>query len=161
LEEVVPKRTSLLGADAVDTLISKANLAWLYRRQKEFDRAAALFRELLDVYRDKYGDDYPITLLCKSNLGLVYLSNGKLDEAEPILLDELKKRIALEGDDCFDANNSRCFLARVYRAQGRYDRAVPLYERALTTWRKQVGHIDGTLRVLGELVGTLLESGTA
>jgi eukaryotic-like serine/threonine-protein kinase len=159
LEEVVPKRTALLGPDAPDTLVSKQNLAWLYQRQRNFDRAAALFRELLDVYRAKYGDDYPTTLLCKSNLGLVYLAHGKLDEAEPILLDVLQKRIALEGDNHFSTHNSRCFLARLYRAQRKYDQAVPLYERALMTWRKEVGYIDGTLRVLGELVGTLLEAG--
>src|SRR5262249_40292253 len=86
LEDVATKRSALLGPDHIETLISRQNLAWLYRRQEKFDRAAALFEELLTVHQAKFGRDDPNTLLCKSNLGLVYLAQGSLDKAEPILL---------------------------------------------------------------------------
>eukprot|EP01047_Picozoa_sp_COSAG01_P120076 COSAG01_NODE_48794_length_378_cov_0.494624_1_plen_87_part_00 len=70
--EVIDGYTAKLGADHVDTVTAKMNLAELYRTQGEFEIAKPMFLEVIDIRTAKLAADHFDTVRAKLNLAILF-----------------------------------------------------------------------------------------
>jgi predicted ATPase/DNA-binding CsgD family transcriptional regulator/Tfp pilus assembly protein PilF len=126
------ERALALGGEAGAAMArALSTAATLARRQSDYDRATALYRESLAIYRAL--DDGPSIGSTLNNLGVVALQRGDLAAATELLEDALttfreqanKPRIAAV------LNN----LGMVARRQKEFARATALYQEALDLHR--------------------------
>jgi tetratricopeptide (TPR) repeat protein len=134
-----------LGADHPNTLLSKHNLAVLYKAWgRKYDRAEALFREVLGTSTAKRGADHPFTLITMHSLAVLYQLQEKLDQAEPLFAEVLRVRTAKLGADHPEILQSMNNLAMLYLDQRKYDQAEKLLGRAEKEARQKlsIAHPD-------------------
>jgi tetratricopeptide (TPR) repeat protein len=82
---VLQARTAKLGADHPGTLVSKNNLAMLYKSQGQYAQAEPLFQEAVDGARKKLGLVHPNTQTFIRNLADCYERMKTPAKAEPLL----------------------------------------------------------------------------
>jgi serine/threonine-protein kinase len=82
---VIATRTAQLGADHLDTLTSKDNLAILYDDQRKYDWAEPLHRKAVEGARARLGLAHPNTQLYIRNLIACYEKMGRPVQGEPLL----------------------------------------------------------------------------
>jgi tetratricopeptide (TPR) repeat protein len=71
LNEALDGRERVLGRDHPDTLTTMYNLAHLFHDNKQFDKAALLYRESLEGLIKKLGPGHATTIDCAKNFDLV------------------------------------------------------------------------------------------
>src|SRR5262249_42089595 len=81
LEEANAMGVRALGPDHGTTLDAKANLAQLYQQQGDLQRAAKLFRDVIDA-QYRLGQTEPNRLIPILNLVMCYIRMGRYDQAE-------------------------------------------------------------------------------
>jgi tetratricopeptide (TPR) repeat protein len=113
-------RTTKLGAENDETLVSMGNLAYTYDKQGRWDEAEKLFVEGMNAAKAKLGSDHPDTLASMANLASTYSNQGRWDEAEKLEVEVMNARKAKLGSDHPDTHTSMANLASTYRNQGRW-----------------------------------------
>jgi serine/threonine protein kinase/lipopolysaccharide biosynthesis regulator YciM len=139
LERSVQLRTAQLGANHLDTLHSKHNLAGLYYALGKYDPAEPLYQEVLAGFTAQLGADHPDTLRCKNNLVELYRAQGKYDRSETLFKEVLSTRAAQLGADHPDTLLSKNSLAGLYRAQGKYAEAEPIQQEVVAGFTALLG----------------------
>ena len=91
-------RTAKLGADHLDTVATKHNLAALYLAQGKYALAEALYKEVLAVRTAKLGADHPDTLTSRHTWPRCTIQ-GKYALAEALYKEVLAARTAKLGAD--------------------------------------------------------------
>jgi tetratricopeptide (TPR) repeat protein len=114
-----------LPPDHPQTLHTRNNLATAYDSVREFAKAEAHYRVLLDQTRKRFGADDARTAGQMAWLGLNLLHQHKYTDAEPLLRDCLKVRAAEQPDDWLTFN-TRSLLGGALLGQKRYAEAEPL-----------------------------------
>jgi hypothetical protein len=137
-EKAQATRSMELGADHLDTLLSRNNLAESYEAEGHLDKALPLYEETLLRLRAKLGMDDPHVLLAMNNLASGYYADGQLDKALRLFEETLRLRQARLGADHPDTLLTMNNLAEVYEAEGRLDKALPLYEETLRLLRARL-----------------------
>jgi hypothetical protein len=94
-------------------------------RAKQFERAAAAGRELLDAQSRKLPADHPTRVNVLARLGAVLLQAGRPAEAEPVLRDCLALREKKQPDD-WSTFHTRSLLGGALLAQQKPTEAEPL-----------------------------------
>jgi eukaryotic-like serine/threonine-protein kinase len=137
-------RERLLGADDLDTVATKHDLALLYRDQRKYELAEALHQEVLAVRTARLGTDHPVTLTSRHHLAILYGNQKKYDLAEALFKEVLAARTARLGADHPDTLHSQHRLALLYRFQEKYALAEALYKEvlAIRTARLGADHLD-------------------
>jgi eukaryotic-like serine/threonine-protein kinase len=130
-EEVVEKRSALLGPDHLDTLAAKSNLAQNYLVLRQFDRAELLLQEVAQKRLAKLGPDDVDTLWSKNNLAWLHRQIGKHDLAAKEFLELQKAFVSNFGEDHPGAQVTRSNLALVYCSQKRFAQAESLLHDAV------------------------------
>jgi Flp pilus assembly protein TadD len=85
------------------------NLAVLYRRHGQYEKAEPLYLSSLETKRAALGENHPDTLITMNGLGILYFNHGEFVKAESIWTDCLKLREAYLGvnhRDTIDTRNS-------------------------------------------------------
>jgi serine/threonine protein kinase len=131
LEQARQTNEELLGPNHPDTLVTKNNLAGVYRDQGKYDRAEALYLEVVPALTAKRGAGNRDSLTSKQNLALLYRDEGKHDRAEALFQELVQATTAHLGADDPLTLGCKGDLAGVYREQGKYDRAEALYLEVL------------------------------
>jgi len=90
--------TISLGAEDLETLSSKFELALRLKGRAQYQEAEALLREVLEGRRKKLGDQHPDTLISICNMGMLLQEMGKLEQAEALLREVLEGRRKNLGD---------------------------------------------------------------
>jgi tetratricopeptide (TPR) repeat protein len=149
--EVFQARKRDLGTDDEDTDVSKSNLGEFYLKQREFQKAGPLLREVLAWRLTRYHDNHPYLIGSRNALAHFYQAQRNYDDAEKLYQDafELSKRLG--GKDLYRLRTQE-YLAGLRQAQMKYQDAKELYEKVLKSWEDQLGpaHPDA-LRIKSEL----------
>jgi serine/threonine protein kinase/tetratricopeptide (TPR) repeat protein len=132
-------RTAQLGAEHVDTLYCKHDLAMLDEVQGEYHQAESALTEVLRVRTAQLGADHTSTLTCENNLALVYRDLGKFDQAESLFKEAVAGFTAQRGAQHPSTLQAKNNLALVYQARGQYGRAEPLFQEAVAGFTAQRG----------------------
>ena len=138
-EEVLAKRSRILGDDHPDTFVSLDNLALLLFRMGAYDRALPLYEQRLVKRRGILGDDHPDTMQSLNSLALLFSRQGAYDRALPLYEECLAKRRSLLGDDHPDTMQSLSNLAVLFHNNGEFQRALPLFEQCLSKCLRILG----------------------
>ncbi|MCG8409231.1 MAG: serine/threonine-protein kinase [Phycisphaerales bacterium] len=121
------------------------NLAALRAYLGRHEEAEALSRELLEMLRERHGDEHPRTVDAVQNLGIGLLRQQRLSEAEPLLRESLAMRRKLFGPKAAVVGKSLHLLAMLERKQGDYVAAEAYCRQALDIRRAELP--DGSPRV--------------
>jgi serine/threonine protein kinase/predicted Zn-dependent protease len=127
------------GADHLNTLSIKNNLAALYLDQGKYDQAETLFREVLQGATAKLGGGHHYTLLTKRNLASLYKQQEKYDRAETLYKEGVQVSTAKLGVDHPDTLSFKLGLGTLYQEQGKHDQAQTLFKEVLQGWTAKLG----------------------
>ena len=133
-EEVLASRTSLLGNDHRDTLLTMTNLATTYDRLRKHAEAEKLKVRVLEASSRTLGKEHPLTLCAMHNLAVSYHHTGRLADAINLLekvVEAQHRRLGTLGDYHPDTVSSACVLGKMYYDNGQLDEALNLWERNL------------------------------
>ncbi|MGW7529983.1 FxSxx-COOH system tetratricopeptide repeat protein [Streptomyces sp. NPDC054783] len=150
----------VLGADHLDTLHSRSNLAYAYRSAGDLGRAIPLYEQTLTDAERVLGEDHPDTLIFRNNLAYAYQPAGDLGRAIPLFEQTLTDSERVLGEDHPSTLTVRDNLAYAYRSAGDLGRAIPLYKQNLTDRVRVLGenHPD-TLNSRNNLAGAYRSAG--
>ena len=109
-----------------------------------YEKAENLFRHLLSVEMNLYGEDHIGTAHTIQNLGNTYYSQGKYEDAIAQYERALKIFEKAFGVDHINTADPIHNLGNTYSRQGKYEDAIAQYERALNINEKsfEVDHIN-------------------
>ncbi|WP_157849814.1 MULTISPECIES: tetratricopeptide repeat protein [Streptomyces] len=127
------------GADDLNTLTCRSNLATSYRRAGRTDDAVALQERVLADHERIFGSDHPETLICRNNLATSYQQAGRTDDAI-----RLQERVLADhehslGSDHPDILTCRNNLAMSHWQAGRGREAIAMLSRTLADGERVLG----------------------
>lgn len=122
------------------------NLAAVYYKQQDYDRAEPLMRRSLNVLEESLGPSNADVAQTKKNLAAIYYLQGNFADAEPLLKESLSTLEELHGPNHAFVATVLNNLAALYQTQNRYTDAEPLLARSLKIWETLLGpdHQDVT-----------------
>ncbi|MFD6397614.1 tetratricopeptide repeat protein [Nocardia sp. NPDC060249] len=132
LQTALTDNQRVLGADHLDTLSTRNNLAATYWSAGRTAEAIPLFERTLADRARVLGADHPDTLQSRNNLAATYESAGRFAETIPLHERTLADRARVLGADHPGTLQSRNNLATAYESVGRFTEAIPLHKRTLT-----------------------------
>ena len=97
----------------------------------DYTRAEEQFRNALEIYRARHGEDHPKTAESLSHLGTLMEHRGHPEVAEGLHRRALSTRLRLNGYEHLDVVESLHNLASAVASQEKYAEAKRLYEEAL------------------------------
>jgi tetratricopeptide (TPR) repeat protein len=118
---------------------SSYELCWEYHRNKHYDQAEVLFKKLLEIRQNIYGEENQKTLDSMFGLAITYRDQGRYDESEPILKKVVVTRRRVLGEENPSTLNTTRDLGWLYISQGRYEEAELLYKQILEIQRRTLG----------------------
>ena len=123
------------------------NLAELYRKTGQSEKAVPLYQHVLVIHEKNFGPEHPDTAISLINLALCYESIGESYKALPLSERGLAINEKVLGPEHPYTARSLSNLATVYNSMGDYAKALPLYERALAINEKALGleHPDAAI----------------
>ncbi len=107
------------GAEHIDTIGTRHQLAHACRAAKRFDEALRLFERNADLCRQAFGSNHLITLRRRSSWANCYYAAGRYNEASALFRDILRDRERELGLNHPDTQRSRGSLANSCREAGR------------------------------------------
>ncbi|AEE44260.1 tetratricopeptide repeat protein [Cellulomonas fimi] len=138
-ERLVEDATRTLGAEHLDTLTARNNLALAHREDGRLDRAVPLLVGTLEDAERVLGAAHPATLTSRNNLAMAYRDAGLVERALEMLQRNLSASRRRLGADHPDTLTSRSNLALAYRDAGLLDEALPLLVRGLDDAERVLG----------------------
>lgn len=163
-EEVFPKvvetREQALGPEHIDTLRSRARVAYSQYRQGKYNEAITGLRGLLALVEKILGPEHPDTLLARNGLAIALDNGGKPAEAEAEHRRILAIREKVLGPEHPDTLRTRNNIALTLDRQGRHAEAASEYQQVIDLENKVLGpeHPD-TLRSRSSLAYALDHQG--
>ena len=115
------------------------NLAAVYYKQKDYDRAEPLMRRSLNVLEEALGPKTADVAQTKKNLAAIYYLQGNFADAEPLLQQSLATFEDLHGPSHAFVATVLNNLAALYQSQRRFAEAEPLLARSLNIWESLLG----------------------
>lgn len=107
------------------------NLAMLYFKQGNYEKAEPLYLKTLDIKKKKLGEKNTEFANTMNNLAFLYLYQNKYQKAEPLFLKALAINKEVLGEKNSIYANSLNSLALFYANQDMYAKAEPLYLKSL------------------------------
>jgi CHAT domain-containing protein len=137
-ERLLTLLKSVIGSEHPLVATSLINLANLYYKQGQYEKAELLYQRSLAIL-EALGKDYPDVATSLNNLALLYDSQGQYEKAEPLYQRSLAILEKALGKDHPDVATSLNNLALLYNSQGQYDKSEALYKRSLAIVEKVLG----------------------
>jgi len=136
LEQSFATRTSLLGSDHPDTLVTANTLARVYEDTGDLEAAIALYEDTLERRRAVFGEDDEKTLTSLNNLSLALGEDGQVALSLKLLEESLEANRRQMGDRHPDTLRAMNNLASGYSDSGKLELAAELYEETLRLRRR-------------------------
>lgn len=150
-------------ADHTDTIASLADAAFLYERQRRYGEAERLYKQVLMLRQQRFGNQQICVAESLSELAALYRFQQRYDEARPLLQQALKIRQQLLTSHHLEVGINLHHLADTYCHLRLYREAEPLFQQALSILRQQLGsdHPKTQLVYSGlmQMLATAIESG--
>ncbi len=141
LEEAV-KLSSKEGAANPDLAASLNELASVHFYAGRYTIADSLFRRVLQMHRQLYGDRHPLVADDLINIGAVQQDLGYSVEAEKFERQALEINQVYYGSDHPQIAHNLTVLSRTLINEGRFDEAVEALEKALPIEEKTYGPVS-------------------
>ncbi len=135
LLEALELRRRLLGNDHFDVARTMTDLGEIYFHWSEYDRAEALYREQIRIWRGIFGEEGNKDLaIALSDLAGLLQVRGALDEAESAYRESvaMEKRVSGPQRTLLPLNNLAAFLTE----QGYYREALPMCREVYDDWSR-------------------------
>ncbi|MEL6395722.1 MAG: serine/threonine-protein kinase, partial [Planctomycetota bacterium] len=159
-QSAIEVRSVALGATADQTLAIKMDLAKFYVDTRAVDEAEALYREVLPILVDRYGETNTDVLAIRRDLAQIKGFRGDYAGAGDDLTEILRLLRENAGDDDPQTLDAMFQLANVLNNTGREAAAVPLLEELVEGRTARYGPEDQrTLSARGELASVLTALG--
>jgi len=130
-EHLARVRENKLGAEAPETLLTRAELGRIYRMQGRLADSGALLEETLATMRRALGDDHPYTLKTMGYLASVYWRQNRLEETGRLLEPAAEDMSRVLGERHYVTVATQYNLARVFANRGEPERAKKWLRRAV------------------------------
>lgn len=127
---------AVLG-DEPQTVVN--SLALAYRKQRQLDRAEALYRDELARAIKGQGPDGPMAATLRGNLGSLLHERLKFGEAEEMYRASLAARERLYGAEHPEVLGARLNIAKFLTDRRRFDEAGPMHEQLASTCERVLG----------------------
>jgi tetratricopeptide (TPR) repeat protein len=128
----------VLGADHLDTVVCRHNLAIAYHSLGRYVEAIPLYERALRQ-EEAWSGHESLALDCSQGLASVYQSVGRYAEAIPLYERVLRRREATLGPVHPETLASRRYLGNVYRESGRWAEAAALYKGCVERYASALG----------------------
>ena len=138
LEQAV-KLSAKPGPELAESLNELASVHFYAGRYTE---AGSLFRRVMEMHRQLYGDRHPLVADDLINIGAVEEDLGYYSEAEKLDRQALEINQAYYGEDHPQMAHNLTVLARALIYEGRFDEAVAALEKALPIEEKAYGPVS-------------------
>ncbi|KAF9887507.1 hypothetical protein FE257_010085 [Aspergillus nanangensis] len=133
-QQLISRKTRVLGHEHISTLDTTHNLGIIYYAQGRLEEAEEIYERVLSLSPDH--GFLPNTV---SNLAHVYRSRGKLEDAEKMYQQALRDQEKTLGPDDLSTLATVHSLGQIYVDQGKMDQAEEMYWKALTAKEKILG----------------------
>lgn len=110
-----------IGTDIENIRLLEA-FAHLLQYTANLQKAEILYKKLLEIYVNTFGEWNAGTAKCYNNLAYVYLRKRKYEKAEELQNKSLKIQKKVLGEKHSDTANSYNNLAQVYEKQQKYEK---------------------------------------
>lgn len=142
------REAAALGPESLQLASSLSNLGQLKYRQRDFDKAEALFRRSLAIREHALGPDHYGLVQSINNLAALHYAREEFDAAETLFQRALVlSERHFEGDQP-DVAVSLNNLARLYFRRNNYEAAAPLLMRLLSIKERAQGSNDPEVAVI-------------
>ena len=136
-EEAIPyaieaheMRLEIFGPGHLNTLAAHSNTARAYSGSDRLEEAAETYRDVLEIFREEYGNENFYIAGILQSYGNVYLRMGDYSRAEAIIRESLEHSERLLPADHIRQSYPLKGLADALRKQGRFEEAILHAERA-------------------------------
>ena len=144
----------------------KQNLATIYQQTLRYDKAEAMFKDVIETDRKTIGEKHPDFAISLQNLAVLYQAMGNFEKAKGLYLQALEVDKLNGGDQTLSYASKTANLGTVYQETGEAQKARLLFEAALKIQERMLGkeHPDYmyniyNLAVLQEGLGEYGEAG--
>lgn len=144
LQRVVDIGNKALPADSPDVTTAISNLANAYRENKQYDKALALYTDVVERQKRIHGEISKETADALDDIALMAREQGQA-AAEDTFKKVIEIREKLSSQDPAALGTSLNNLAKLYRDQGKFDEAEKLFQRALVVRERTFGPKDASV----------------
>lgn len=144
LQRVVDIGNKALPADSPDVPTAISNLANAYRENKQYDKALALYTDVVERQKKIHGEISKETADALDDIALMAREQGQAS-AEITFRRVIDIREKLAAQDPAALGTSLNNLAKWYRDQGKFDEAEKLFQRALEVRERTFGPKDASV----------------
>lgn len=113
--------------------------AWCLSADGWYNEAELSLQEVMEVYKNLWGDEHPDTLLIMANMVQTYNRQGRWSEAEELGVRVVEARKRILGEEYSETLSSMIDLASAYMSQCRWKMAEELQARVTETRRRLLG----------------------
>jgi serine/threonine-protein kinase len=157
LEEAI-RISSVEGPANPDLASSLNELASVQYYSGKYTIADSLFRRVLNMHRQLYGDRHPLVADDLINIGAVQQDLGYYSEAEKFQRQALEINLAYYGADHPQTAHNLTVLGRTLSTEKRFDEAVDVLQKALPIEERTYGPVSrqvaSVLNELGNVAST-------
>jgi len=149
------------GRERERLLLGTRNLlALIYEGRGEYDRAEAIYDEIIEVGLEEFGFDDIIVQEAIENRGYILYVTGRLDEALVMLEDMYAYKLETLGPESADTLGSAVNVAFMRTAVGQYEEALEIAEANLPIAERVLGEYDYvTISMLQSVASAYFELG--
>ncbi len=138
-----------------DYAISLNNLAILYQRAGESEKAKQALLEVKEVFEAVWGEKHPYYATILENLSRLYRLTNEYEEAESLSLEAKETRKELFGENHPDYLNTLHNLAALYFEKGNYEKAEQHFLEASVGWESVFGRYNENYMLMRYNLATL------
>jgi tetratricopeptide (TPR) repeat protein len=139
LENLVQKRTKILGPTHVETLASEEDLSRCYLQNKQKLQALELQNRVFDKSKQALGPKHPVTIEARKKLGRLLSNLGRGEQGIELISTALEDTIELLGESHHKSISVKVALSSAYRENVRLEEAESLGNEALKGLRELYG----------------------
>jgi tetratricopeptide (TPR) repeat protein len=140
--------TNLDGKFAGSPLVEaqvRQTLGSTYARMGDHEAAQPHLERVLEIRRERLGQEHPATLASLDQLGMLLCNWGRYGQAEPLLVETLAARRRILGERHHDTLESMAHLAWQYMCEARFEEGMTLAAEALEAGRSILTEDDPIL----------------
>ncbi|KAJ7061240.1 P-loop containing nucleoside triphosphate hydrolase protein [Mycena amicta] len=138
-EQVLEKRTKLLGAEHPNTIDATAWLAVTFWSLGQYTEAQKLEEQVLEKRTKLLGAEHPNTIDATATLAVIFWSLGQYTEAQKLQEQVMEKQTKVLGAEHPNTILARANLAVTFWSLGKYTEAQKLEEQVLEKRTKLLG----------------------
>lgn len=138
-ERAIDTLSNASGANAKVTISARVDYANALMREKQYDEAEKIFREVLASRQDQTDEDRRDSLIALNSLAVLLHTRNRFDEAEPLYRQAAETGERVLGPDHPDTLTARLNMASLMNSRGARAEAEPLLRQGYEDIRRVFG----------------------